>query len=157
MKKSTITKTLPPPNNSRDRKSVRIIERSQNIRFNFVKCAHLHNIVIHMGIFCSCYFKPNWVLDYVFDQRTDHGKYSIFIKTIGILQILPIFLTIQGLLQLDASTSKVFCLYLAFNNLLSSFALNHSEFNNKGFASITVTVIFVISMVSNLIAYMRSN
>ena len=120
--------------------------------FGFIKTAYLNNLFIHTSIAYISIFKPEYLVTYFFEleYRSDLLKLIIFY---GYFQALPIFLTLQGALQIDSDKAKNFCLLLAVSDLIAIWAIKSLNSGDWPISKILINIIFIFSTITNFVAF----
>ena len=143
---------LPRPNNNRD---VITVNNDTNFtcvpKLNFPKATLLEELIKHVLIFYFFWCKPDIIQKHVFEQSSSEACSKI-INFFAFYQGLPIFLTVQGFLQIDPNMSKKVLFPLSIFDFITIYATTRIKPYNENW-SIAVIVIISIHCFSILIKF----
>ena len=134
---------LPRPNINRD---IKILNNdpicSYLPKLDFPKVALLKELLKHALVFYFLCFRPDIIQNYIFEQNSSEASSKI-INFFAFFQGLPIFLAIQGFLELDLSISKKVFIPLSISDSLLIYAASSIKPRNENWP---IAVIMIISI-----------
>lgn len=153
---STENPDLPTPVtvSCRDRNESKEFE-AEIIKFrcNAVKGTFFDNIVIHLlAVYVSIKY-PDFVISVFFGVSPDPTS-EMLIQFYAFSHILPLFLCLQFLLQVDFEKAKLLCLPFAVNMAATAFAMIHTKTTEDWTICIyCIFILFVTSSICNFLSY----
>jgi len=101
------------------------------------------------------YFQSENFLYYVLDFESN-SESSQILKIFSFYHVMPIFLTLLSVLQIDSSKSKQLCLPMALYDLIPALSLYNIKGKNMTNSGIILIVFHLISIITNSLAYFSS-
>jgi hypothetical protein len=146
---------LPKPNNCRDIKTLNDNPRFSCVpNLNFPKTTLLEELIKHSLIFYFFWCKPDIIQKYVFEQNSTETCSKI-INFFAYYQGLPIFLILQGFLQLDPNMSKKVYLPLSIFDFIIIYATSCIKPYGENWPVAVIVIISVhsFSIIFKFVAY----
>lgn len=136
------TSSLPHPNNNRKIENANFEVNSCMPNPNLVKTVLIEEFLKHLLIFYFFWYEPDLTQIWLFGKNSSE-ECSKIINFFAFSQAFPIFLTIQGFLQIDKNMSKTVYLPLLIGDCFTIYATSRIRSFSENWS---ITMIIMISM-----------